>query len=60
MEQHRFHSGNPSLLDPKTRSRSPVDEASEPKQSPAVLHVLYHHQLHHRVDFMRHHSLAAM
>lgn len=60
MEYHRFYSGHLSFLNPKIGSRNTLDEASESKQSPEVLHVLSNYRLHHRVYSMRDFSLAAM
>ena len=60
MEHYCFHSRDFSLLDPKTGSRDPVDEASEPKQGPEIFHVLSSHRLHYWINSMRHYSLATM
>ena len=60
MEHHRFHSGNYGFFNPKTGSRNPIDEASEPKQSSEVSHVLPKHRLHHWVYSMRNFPLATV
>ena len=60
MEHNRFYSRNHGLLTPKTGGCNPIDEASEPQQSPKGSHVLSDHRLHHRIHLMRSPTLAAM
>ncbi len=60
VEQHRFYSGDLSILSPEAGRCNLIDTAAESWQSPESFHVLFVHHLHCFVLYMRRDALAAM